>query len=334
MKTKPFKNCFWLRNPGVAQSFFKIEPNSGVETFIANQEEQDRLNEIKAMFLATDEVKQHFIDPEEAWNAVLKENDGGTKYVLEHLSSVCKSDTKINQLNGIAQNLAKDLRSTLYDFYVPTDNAEKERVSKEKLDHLKSQLLIEGALVDEGKFSLFLQQLGLDENFLQARLADVSARNLEEYVKNIFEIWGDHVKSASSQISRDFVIDKSSIEFLVHELTISMSINNIDGKINERISFLNFQGLTRSSKLRAIEISTFIINDFISEQLLDAENTDQVLNLEENSPDLQKDFARRWISAFEAKVLKNVSSEDGVKINQKANTALEKIIKELASINE
>ena len=179
-----------------------------------------------------------------------------------------------------------------------------------------------------------MQQLGLDENFLQARLADVSARNLEEYVKNIFEIWGDHAKSASSQISKDFGIDKSSIEFLVHELTISMSINNIDRKINERISFLNFQGLTRSSKQRAIEISTFIINDFISEQLFDGENTGQILSLESAPPDLQRDFANRWVSAFETKVLKNVSSEDGVKINQKANTALEKIIKELAPLNE
>ena len=104
--------------------------------------------------------------------------------------------------------------------------------------------------------------------------------------------------------------------------------------MNERISFLNFQGLTRSSKQRAIEISTFIINDFISEQLFDGENTGQILSLESAPPDLQRDFANRWASAFETKVLKNVSSEDGVKINQKANTALEKIIKELAPLNE
>ena len=329
---KPFTNCFWLRNPGVDQNFFKIDPNTGVETFIAVEEEQNRLNEIKAMFLATEEVKKHFNNPEKAWDAVLKENDGGSKYILENLSIVCKSDTKINQLDGLAQNLAKDLHSTLYDFFIPTDTAEKKRVSEEKLAWLRDQILTKSQIIKEGKFSSFLQALSLDDNFLQARLADVNAHNLQEYIKDIFEIWADHLKSMSGQISKDFGIDKSSIEFLVHELSISLSINKFADTVNQKISFLGFQGVTERSKRHAIEISTFMINDFISDQFFE-KNNDNALKFDKERPNLQKQFASRWISRLEDKVAKNVISEDGTEINQDANQALEKIISDLGSIN-
>ena len=330
---KPFKNCFFLRNPGVDQNFFKRDPYSGIETFIANKKEQNRLQEIKEMFLKTDEVIKHFINPEKAWDEVLKENDGGTKYVLENLSSVCKSDTKINQLNAIAQNLAKDLHSTLYDFFIPTDTAEKKRKSEEKLALLREQILTESQVIKEGRFSSFLQALSLDDNFLQARLADVNAHNLEEYIKDIFEIWADHVKSMSGQISKDFGIDKSSIEFLTHELSISLSINKFADTINQKISFLGFQGVTERSKRHAIEISTFMINDFISDQFFEPKNNNKPIKFDKERPHLQKQFASRWISRLEDKVAKNVISEDGIEINQDANQALEKIISDLDSLD-
>ena len=88
---------------------------------------------------------------------MLKENDGGSKYILENLSIVCKRDTKINQLDGLARNLAKDLHSTLYDFFIPTDTAEKKRVSEEKLARLREQILTESQVIKEGKFSLIIE---------------------------------------------------------------------------------------------------------------------------------------------------------------------------------
>ena len=149
---------------------------------------------------------------------------------------------------------------------------------------LREQILTESQVIKEGKFSSFLQALSLDENFLKARLADVNAHNLHEYIKDIFEIWADHVKSMSGQISKDFGIDKSSIEFLTHELSISLSINKFADTINQKISFLGFQGVTERSKRLAIEISTFMINDFISDQFFETKNNNKPIKFDKERP--------------------------------------------------
>ena len=75
-----------------------------------------------------------------------------------------------------------------------------------------------------------------------------------------------------------------------------------------------------------------MINDFISDQFFE-KNNDNALKFDKERPNLQKQFASRWISRLEDKVAKNVISEDGTEINQDANQALEKIISDLGSIN-
>jgi hypothetical protein len=326
---KSFKNCYWLRNPGIAQSFYEFDKVTGLEKYAATNDQQRRLDEIKNMFMGTPEVSAHFKDPKKAWNAVMQENDGGTSYILENLSGICKPNTKINQLNALANNLSDDLYGILYDFYIPTDNAEKERVNKQKFEALKNQIMDASGVLNGHRFSSFLDQIGINGQVLSARLGDLRAHDLPEFIGNICETWADHAKSISTQVSKEFGLSKTSVDFLIHELSLAMALAGLKHKIIEKVSFLEFQGLNRGTKALSIEIGVFMLNEFIAQRFIMTEDRSGPLSLPVVRPNLEKNFVNDWLKMLEGRILENVSSNDGDRINQEANRLLEEIISEL-----
>jgi len=323
---KAFKNCFLLRNPGVDQSFFTIDPETGIESYSASENEENRLNAIKEMFVKTPEVNAHFKDPHTAWNEVIKPNDGGTSYILESLAKVSRDDTKINQLNSLAGNLTKDLSSILNEYYVPTDLAEKERVANEKFEKLKNEVLEIADVLTKQKFSKFLEKLSVTDELLLARFSGANAHSLVDLIGNVSQIWVEANKSSITQVSKEFNFNKSLLEFLVHEMSVSMEASHLNQTIYDRVEFLETQGITRGVKSLVAEIAAKIINSFVCETQMEIVSDSNSLELRKLRPNIQREFAEGWLEAFKQKIKQNVEFDGGNAVNVRANVKIENIL--------
>ena len=323
---KAFKNCFLLRNPGVDQSFFTIDAETGIESYSASKNEENRLNAIKEMFIQTPEVIAHFNDPHTAWNEVIKPNDGGTSYILENLAKVSRNDTKITQLNSLAGNLTKDLSSILTEYYVPTDISEKERVANEKFEKLKKEVLEIADVLTKQKFSKFLEKLSVTDELLLARFSGENAHSLVDLIGNVSQIWVEANKSSITQVSKEFKFNKSLLEFLVHEMSISMEASQLNQTIYDRVEFLEAQGITRGVKSLVAEIAAKVINSFVCETHMDIVSDSESLELKKLRPNIQREFAEGWLEALRLKIKHNVEFDGGNAVNVRANAKIEKIL--------
>ena len=323
---KAFKNCFLLRNPGVDQSFFTIDTETGIESYSASKNEEDRLNAIKEMFVHTPEVNEHFKDPLTAWKEVLKPNDGGTSYILENLAKVSRDDTKINQLNSLARNLTKDLSSILTEYYVPTDISEKERVANEKFAKLKNEVLEVADVLTKQKFSKFLEKLSVTDELLLARFSGENAHSLVDLIGNVSQIWVEANKSSITHVSKEFNFNKSLLEFLVHEMSISMEASQLNQTIYDRVKFLEAQGITPGVKSLVAEIAAKLINSFVCATHMDIVSDSESLELSNLRPNIQCEFAEGWLEALRLKIKQNVEFDGGHAVNVRANAKIEKIL--------
>lgn len=321
-----FKNCFLLRNPGVDQSFFKINAETGVETYNASPDEEDRLNTIRDMFINTPEVNAHFANPETAWAEVLKPNDGGTSYILQNLANVSRADTKIKQLDSLANNLTKDLSSILSEYFVPTDISEKERVSNEKFARLKKEVIEVADVLKKRNFSKFLERLSVSDDLLLARFDDENAHSVADLIGDVSRIWADAKKASITQLSKEFNFNKALLEFLIHELSTSLEASNLNQDIQSRVQFLEAQGINRGVKSLVAEIAAMTINSYVCEARMKVTDRSESLRLQRDRPNIQHEFAQGWLEALEAKIKKNVEFDGGSEINVRANTKIEEIL--------
>lgn len=102
---RAFDNVFWLRNPKFrweAVIAFDGERESGIRP-----EQEAYVEDMKAKFLNTPEVRRHFADPEAAWDAAFALNDGGVAFLRRHLRPVCDPAIKRRQ---VADRVADNLR--------------------------------------------------------------------------------------------------------------------------------------------------------------------------------------------------------------------------------
>ena len=168
--TKPFKNCFWLRNP-----YYPIEAlinyRDGNETSII-PEKVDRIAKLKAGYLQVDAVQTHFQDPDRAWESALKLNDGGASYLVEELTKVCQPDVKLNQIGVQIEAVACEIHQELSQFYVSSDIEkhieEKREVAMRIIDGLELTL-------SSHRFGAFLNALSVDQDTIQDRISRVPA---------------------------------------------------------------------------------------------------------------------------------------------------------------
>ena len=321
----PFKNCYWLRNPGVDQQYFERE-EQGEEVFKVTDRDQARLSEIKEMYLKTDEVNTHFSDPETSWNEVMRENDGGTTYILNNLAEICSPDIKSVQLNNLALNLAKDLNTSLTQYYIPTDFGERQSINRQKIELLAKEVK---ELMKEQSFTEFLEQFHISSDYLQAKTDRSRTTRVSVLLNETCQIWFDKMSSTSAHISHRYSISKASVEFFINEVKLSIMSENLTDFMIEKTQFLDFGGTDQSKKALALEIAAFVINDFVSLSEQAVENDPGDINLSNRREDIELKFFENWLINFTKKVEGNVSSSDGAIQDQVLNDRLGNLLKEL-----
>jgi hypothetical protein len=156
---QPFRNCFWLRNPNFYVEGL-IEYDRDMREVRLRPEKQDRLAELREGCLAADPVRNHFTDPEAAWDAALSLNDGGVSYLTAQLARVCRPDSKLRQIRSQLDRVLSELQMALQPFHVSDDVDErinaKKAAANEVIDGLEAALerhrfgaVMAGLMVDQ-----------------------------------------------------------------------------------------------------------------------------------------------------------------------------------------
>lgn len=98
---KPFDNCFLVRKPGMDSPFLTLENEDGREKLkeVALAERyRDVLDTMGRIFISGSKVGRYVAEPKEAWQEMLKLNDGGISRLTGALRGVAHLDFKLQRL--------------------------------------------------------------------------------------------------------------------------------------------------------------------------------------------------------------------------------------------
>jgi hypothetical protein len=129
---KPFSNLFLARKPGVQNILF--EQNNGIESGIYAAQ-RARMNDLRSHFLASEEVTKHIARPDEAWDGMLKPNDGGVGRIVDYLSLHADRNMKHQRIAEQFTDLAHELFGKLNSYY-RGDAGEAAEIKRRRADKL------------------------------------------------------------------------------------------------------------------------------------------------------------------------------------------------------
>lgn len=98
---KPFDNCFLVRKPGIDNPFLSVEnqPNQESLKEVALAERySDVLDTMGRVFISGNNVRRHVAEPKEAWQEMLRLNDGGISRLTGALRGVAHLEFKLQRL--------------------------------------------------------------------------------------------------------------------------------------------------------------------------------------------------------------------------------------------
>lgn len=98
---KPFDNCFLVRKPGMDNPFLALENEPGQEGLkevALAQRYRDVLDTMGRVFVTGNNVHRHVAEPKEAWQEMLKLNDGGISRLTGALRGVAHLEFKLQRL--------------------------------------------------------------------------------------------------------------------------------------------------------------------------------------------------------------------------------------------
>lgn len=180
---KPFNNLFLLRNPNVSCEIMAYDAQDkevGVDPGKAG-----RVAEVRASFLQDPKVAEHFRDPQEAWDAFMRPNDGGISLIRQRLQPLCNPELKKEQIIQTLNDTRLPLLTRLKVFYKSDDKDEERMQKKRQLFMLLKRL---GAEQNRQKLGLLLRTFTIEDTEIfdmydeAARLFRTQAAEVSESV--------------------------------------------------------------------------------------------------------------------------------------------------------
>jgi hypothetical protein len=117
---RPFDNLFLVRKPRMAAAVIETDA-AGERAIIPSQ--QGRLELLRRTFCEEPTVRKHLQDPETAWDAMLRFNDGGIARVAEYLSGVALPETKLTRIREQLEAVVADLTRHRFGPYYRAEGA-------------------------------------------------------------------------------------------------------------------------------------------------------------------------------------------------------------------
>ena len=123
-----FNNLFLVRKPRMAPAVIET---GETETGIKPDQEQ-RLTDMRKVFAEEESVCKHFVDPAEAWDAMMALNDGGMQYLADYLEKVAHRHIKLDRISEQIERLAAPVIEHYLGSYYQ-DGGEAEIENKKKI---------------------------------------------------------------------------------------------------------------------------------------------------------------------------------------------------------
>lgn len=139
-ETTTFKNCYWVRNPNVQQTVFGRDKDGS--EFIRDEEQ---LTQIKAEYLANENIQKHFSNPAEAWEKSATPGNSGIPYLIENLKANILAETKVKQLETNLKLIFTELHTHLQPYHIGDDISKARNLAEERGKKIISQLAREMA---------------------------------------------------------------------------------------------------------------------------------------------------------------------------------------------
>ncbi len=172
-----FKNMYWLRNTSQPSTGILSagEKNSSEfkETGI-NDNHSDVFGALRDAVSSSQKVRQHFAEPDTAWEEMLKLNDGGRTYLISNLKRVCHDGFKLAQLEREFCEFSEKLGAMLGEFFADGDA---ERVFKERMNAVRAALQDVQVCARQQKFGEFLSICYVTEKSLKKLLLKIEKEN-------------------------------------------------------------------------------------------------------------------------------------------------------------
>jgi hypothetical protein len=136
----PFRNCYWLLNVRKTEAYLDIENVSGGSGDSEDEawrsrgvrpEQRPWIDKLKAGYLASENVNKYVQDPEAAWDGALESEDGGTGYIIAHLTPLVGQDLKTPQLTALTLTEGENVHATLASFYKGGSSDEEKQVKRQ-----------------------------------------------------------------------------------------------------------------------------------------------------------------------------------------------------------
>jgi hypothetical protein len=210
---KPFDNTLLLRNPNFDQEWlveYKTKPGSPeperplVEAALSRRNEAHR-QKLEESFFASGQVQRHVRDPRDAWDAILKLNDGGVTHIVEKLTAVSDPALKNGQVEQRLRESVAQLQNSLKRFYHGVDE-EARREKEEALRALRKVLVAAFQRKKFRAFPRFLSYLMVSERDLREiaiNVAMMKVEQVEEAPAEEVDIFGSPVAAAPVRVVLD-----------------------------------------------------------------------------------------------------------------------------------
>lgn len=157
-----FNNVYLVRKPGFPVPFLDVDINTSTELAV-NASYQDKLAVLKRTFTQNADINQYIHNPEQAWDGMMKLNDGGMDRLSDYLSEVCSTPLKqqriIEQLNDKI-NYIVNLR---FDTWYQAAGVEELNRKNQMIDGVVKDLQGKALLLGE-----FLKSIQLPEETIRA----------------------------------------------------------------------------------------------------------------------------------------------------------------------
>lgn len=130
-----FNNCFWFRNPSVAQTVFGRDKDG--KEFVRDEQQ---LEQIKNDYLSNANVKKHFKEPLTSWNMAATPEESGVSHLTTEILQNVAPFTKINQLKNNILQIHSDLTKTLEPYYIGEDITKARNLAMQRAKQCITQL--------------------------------------------------------------------------------------------------------------------------------------------------------------------------------------------------
>lgn len=269
----PFKNTYLVRKPRFKTSFIELAAD-GEETGF-NVSSSTALSALQQAFNNSELVKRHVADPQDAWEAMLKVNDGGMDRFSSAFTPVANIDFKLQRIEEQLEELMVQLLPRLEEYYEA--GGEDERARKKAI---ANQIARPFATTPNGKYVLgdLLAYMAVPEQQLRDLYlngdfdapSDEAAEPRQAVVEP--EVEYDIFGSAITPVAEQTVIETAAPQYQSHEHKFARAAFNLWASHLRHLS-------RRHSLLEQLELPAEAIALLVKELVVCAERLDLPLQL-------------------------------------------------------